>query len=418
MENRVMIAIAGILFLLAVFLGTAIFVALFLTARRDYPVPVADRAIPANTRITENHLATAYLDEPPPEDILTDEQQIIGMIAGWELEPESRFVEADLRDYFELFRTTRSIPAGNRIEREMLELTRVDHKPGNAVEELDWVLGKMVREGIPAQTVIRLDHVYVEEHQVVVADRIIRPNSLLRSDQLTVERRPGVPEDAISSREELVGRAIRIRRSPGEVIRETDLYDEDLQLSYFIPMYRRAVGIPINPERSVSHMIRPGDLVDLYVYQARQYSPAEMDIFSGTGDRVHVLQKVADGSEVLALNSGDRNFWNKSQIEAIEESEERDFTYDGMTLALTLKEAEKVSLIKGMKYRGLDMRFYVILRPRILESQYGLRRLTDLELFDRRARYEVDELMKSRPDRPVEVIQGDRHETYRVPDRR
>ncbi len=414
MQNRVMIIVAGILFLLAVFLGTAIFVALFLTARMDHSIPVAAQQIPANSRIREDQLEMVYQDQPPPENIITDINRIVGSVAAENIPRETEFTEDLLRDYFELFQTTRSVPAGNRLEQAMLEPVQTEDRPRNAIDDLSWLLDRMVREGIPAGTVVTQDHVYVEEHTVVVADRRIRPNSLIRIEDLVEETRPVVPDDAVTNRTALAGRAIRTGKVPGEVIRESDLYDEKLQLSYFIPMYRRAVGIEIDLDRSVSHMIRPGDLVDLYVYQAKQYSAQEMERFSGTGDRVHLLQKLADGAEILALNRGDRNIWSSDQVDQVEEQEGH-LTYDGITLALTLKEAEKVSLVKGMKYRGLDMRFYVILRPRILESQYGLRSLTDFELFYRRSKSEVDDLIKSRP---VEVIQGDQQEIYRVPDRR
>jgi|GEM_PF-5115195 len=413
MQNRILIVVAVVLFLLAVLMGSAIFAVLYLTVEEPHTVIVAATDISPNTRLSETHLTEEEIDEAPPADAITDSRELIGQVLVREVSRGDHFFADDLRSDYRVFKSIDSIPAGNRISGEMVEEEYVEEKPDRAVADLDWLIDKMVRESIPAGNVVTRDQVYEEEEQVVVAARPLSANRLLRTEDLRVESRPDVPDDTFDDVEDLTGRALRQAREAGEIIHGADLFEDDLQLSFFIPSYLRAVNVDVDRSRSIYYMIRPGDLIDLYIYHPREYSAEQLEELPGAGDRLHVLQKVAEAAEVLALSRGDRSIWERGELAALEE-DDSPLTYDGMTLALTLKEAEKVRLVEGMKDRGMDVHFYAILRPSSLETKYGLRKITDPELFDPGMRREVEGLMESRP---VEVIQGDREETHRVPKR-
>jgi len=248
----------------------------------------------------------------------------------------------------------------------------------------------------------------------VVATNSVDPNSILRDDDVQVVTRPDVPPDAVSDLENVVGRAVQNTLKSGQVVRETDLFAQREQLSYFIPLYRRGVTIPISNYNNVSYQLRPGDRVDLYVYLPQGFQRGETgeDSDQLSSD---MLQKVADGAEIIALNE----VYTEEEVQEIESGEGGDndgsqnFTYQEMTLGVTLWEAEKVHLIRGQQEAGnQDLRFFVLLRPRQLESEYGTRSVSNYDLFNKNLGNRADR-KASGPQ--VEVIQGDQRESYRVP---
>lgn len=416
MQNRTMIIIAVTLFAIAALLVVAISVAFYVSSSKTYPAPVLTRTVPANRKITSKLLKTKQFDQPPADNIITESDKIVGKVAARELSAGAKLTPDDFREKFKIIKSTSSIPAGNRIDRSMVKKAFVAEKPDNAVEKTEWLVGRMVRSGIPANVSVRSTHVYEEEQKIVVATRQIKANTLVRSEQLKVVSRPVFPEDAVTDKEQLVGRAIKNRKSPGDVLRKSDLYEGKMQLSYFIPLYKRAKTLDVDVSRSVAYQLRPGDLVDLYVYQPRNYSSAKAQEAATVGSEIHVLQKVADATEILALNKQNQNVWSKDKLQKIKNNQKKKgggkMTYNGVTLAVTLKEAEKISLIQGMKSEGEKMHFYLILRPRIQKSKYGRRKVTGLEIFNREGGLEANEYLESRP---VTVIQGEEEKVHKVP---
>ncbi len=413
MQNRTMIIIAVTLFIVAAFLVLAMFAAFYLSSSKTYPAPVLTRNVSENQKITGNLLKMKQFSDPVEKKYITDSEKIVGRVADRDLNKNSKLTPADLRDKFKIVKSIHSVPAGNRLDKSMLKMAKVNKKPDKAVENMESLLGKMVRSGIPANVAVLSSHVYNEEKNVVVAARPIKTNTLVRTEQLKVVSRPVFPEDAISDPEKVVSQAIKRHKSPGDVLRKSDLYKGKKQLSYFIPLYKRAVKISVDVSKFIAYQLRPGDFIDLYVYQPKTPGFGGKQEITG-GESLHVLQKVADAAEVLALNQRNGNIWSKKTLEKKKSGKKGGgkVTYNGITLAVSLKEAEKISLIQGMKSEKRSMNFYLILRPRIQESNYGLRKMTNLELFNPRGHKEAEEFLESHS---VKVIQGEDEETYRVP---
>jgi Flp pilus assembly protein CpaB len=253
--------------------------------------------------------------------------------------------------------------------------------------------------------------------KVVVASEPISANSMIRKDQVKLVSRANPPPDPVTDINSVVGRSAKAKLRPAQVVRESDLFPKTNQLSYFIPLYRRAVTIPVSNYNNLSYMLRPGDQVDLYVYLPQGY-------VRGTGTNQQnadvlgsdVLQKVSDAAQILSLN----DVFTKKEVEQIESGgqnkQAQQFTYQEMTLGVTLWEAEKINLIRGQQQAGnQNIRFFVILRPHQLQSSYGYRSVNNYDLFGRSLGNATSRDV-SGPQ--VQVIQGQERETYRVQDYR
>lgn len=412
MQQRTMIIVTVVLVVVVAFLTLAILAGIYLTGGQTYEVLVARTNIPANAKIKEAAVQTKEVDEQPPSSVITDSSQVIGKVAKKKIEKGSRFKPGQLREKFNVVKTINSIPPGNRIQPNMVQVVKVDEIPPNAASEVSQLAGKMVRGGIAANTIVKTNDVYQSEQKIVVATEEITSNSMIRKDQIKVVSRPTAPPDAISDAEKVVGRALKNSVRSGQVIRSTDLFPNRKQLSYFIPLYRRAVSIPVSNYNNVSYMLRPGDQVDLYVYLPSGF---ERGRTNGQVDQLNtdMLKKVADGAEVLSLN----DVFTQKRIKQIEsggkKNKSKKFTYQEMTLGVTLWEGEKINLIRAQQQAGKGfLRFFVILRPRQLESKYGYRSVSNYDLFNK----ELGNAAVREANGPsVKVIQGDKKSTYRVP---
>lgn len=407
-----MIIVTVVLVVVVAFLTLAILAGIYLTGGQTYEVLVARTNIPANAKIKDAAVQVKEVDEEPPSSVITDKSQVVGKVTKEQIEKGSNFKPGQLRDKFKVVKTLNSIPPGNRIQASMVTVAKVDESPPNAVSEVSQLTGKMVREGIPANVVVREKDVYQSEQKIVVATESIASNSMVREGQIRVVSRPTAPPDAISDPNKVTGRALKRGVDAGDVIRSTDLFPNRKQLSYFVPLYRRAVSIPVSNYNNVSYMLRPGDQVDLYVYLPQGFSRGRQN---NNQDQLHtdMLKKVADGSEVLSLN----DVFTQKRIQQIESGGEnnkpRKFTYQEMTLGVTIWEAEKINLIRGQQQAGAsELRFFVILRPRQLDSKYGYRSVTNYDLFNK----ELGNQAARETNGPsVKVIQGEEESVYRVP---
>ncbi len=411
MQNRTLIIIAVVLFMVAALLGLSIFAVLYLTTTEPHPVPVAANNLQANYRIQEYDVDTTDYGREPPEDVITDTGQIIGRVTTGSIESGDLFRTDDLRDQYEVVRLRHGVTAGNRIGGEMLEISYAEDIPPEAFSATEEVAGKLARRELEAGKIVTAEDIHEREEEFVVATEEIEPNTIIRREQLQLTTRPPEYPDGLTDLEEALGEVSRQRINPGDVLRESDLHVGELQLSHFIPLHRRAVPIPIQNYNAVGYMINPGDLVDIYVYSPDSYSPRQVSAEGGSGEiNVHKLQKVADAARVLTLNRADEVVHRREQLE----EDELTFNYDQITIGVTLSEAEKINLIRGMQQDAEQVRFFVILRPRNLESKYGLRRMTNFDLYDheRRQGRDVEKMIEGRE---VEVIHGDEIQKYRVP---
>jgi Flp pilus assembly protein CpaB len=416
MEQRTMIIVTVVLAVVVAFLTLAIVAGIYLTGGETYEVPVAAGNLPENVQIKKSHLTTEERDEEPSDNVITDPSKLVGRVTQKSISSGEPFRQEAVQDVFTVVRARDSIPAGNRIQADMVEEVTTENRSSGAFGRVQELTGKMVRQGIPANAIINKQDVYQNEEEIVVATDSIEPNSILREDDVQVVSRPDVPPDAVSDPGNVVGRAVKSTLKSGQVVRETDLFAKREQLSYFVPLYRRGVTIPVSNYNNVSYQLRPGDRVDLYVYLPQGFRRGGT---SQNPDQLttDMLQKVADGAEIIALN----DVYTQEEIDNIEsgggdENQSQNFTYQEMTLGVTLWEAEKIHLVRGQQEAGnQNLRFFVLVRPRQLESEYGSRSVSNYDLFNK----ELGNRSARESSGPrVEVIQGNRKEAYRVPEYR
>ncbi|MFB6354996.1 MAG: RcpC/CpaB family pilus assembly protein, partial [bacterium] len=379
--NRTMIIVAAVLFVLAAFLGIAIVAALYLSGGQTYPVVIASQDLSPNTKLSRSQVKIKKKEDPPAKDIVKKDQidKIIGKVVKRNIKAGDPLKPQYFREKFLVYKTDEPIAAGNRIQDDMIVQGKSDKKPANVVTNKSDIMDKMVKEGINKGAILRRTDVYQSNKKFVVATQTIEPNNMVRENQVKVVSKPRGPSDGISDKSKVIGRPLKSTIPQGEEIRQSDLYSGDIQLSHFIPLYKRTVTIPISNYNSVSYMLRPGDWIDLYIYSPQDFQLDEAG--SSQNVSVDVLQKLADGAEVLMLNDK----YTKKQIKQYEKGGKkgkRKFTYNNMTLAVTLREAEEINLIRAMKTEGANFKFFVILRPKIQRGKYGKRRVTNLELFN------------------------------------
>ncbi|MFB6346376.1 MAG: Flp pilus assembly protein CpaB [bacterium] len=415
MQQRTMIIVTVVLVVIVAFLTLAILAGMYLTGGQTYEVLVAKAKIPANRKIKSAAIAKKEVDEEPSTSVITDRSKIVGKVAAKTIKKGSTFKPGHLRDKFRAVRTVESIPPGNRIQPNLVTTTKVDELAPNAVTDISAVEGKMVRRGLAANTIVTEDDYYQKEQKIVITRDTIPPNTMIRKEQVKVVSRPQAPPDAVSDVKKVVGRPLRRKLNKGDVVRSSDLFPDRNQLSYLIPLYRRAVTIPVSNYNNVSYMLRPGDQVDLYVYIPEGFSRGSIN---NQQDQIKtdLLKKIADGAEVLALN----DVFTQEKINQIESGgknkKAKKFTYQRMILSLTLWESEKVNLIRAKQESGGGgLKFFVILRPRQLDAQYGDRTVSNYDLFGKNL---GEEAARESNGPSVTVIQGDQEESYRVPEHR
>ncbi|MGM0380493.1 MAG: Flp pilus assembly protein CpaB [bacterium] len=410
MQNRTMIIIAVALFIVAALLGLSIFAVLYLTTTEPHPVPVATDNIQANQEIQGYHLETRDYGEQPPSDALTETDQIVDKVTATRIEKGSLFSGDDLRDQFKVVQLRQEIKSGRRIAGEMLHTVYTDQFPAGAYSSVDEVKNKIASRDLEAGQPVTEEDIYQQEEDFVVATESIEPNTIIREEQVKLTSRPPEYPDGITKTELVAGEVSRHRIKPDEVIRESDLHAGELKLSHFIPLHRRAVAVPVQNYNSVGYMINPGDLVDVYVYSPDNSATSRSGEEEEGGINLHSLQMIADAARVLTLNRADKTVYKREQMK----EDKLSFDYDQLTMGVTLSEAEKINLVRGMQHEDEPVRFFVLLRPRNLESKYGLRRITNFDLYDQEERKTKD-MEKIIEGREVEVIHGDESQTYRVP---
>ncbi|MFP4686475.1 MAG: Flp pilus assembly protein CpaB [bacterium] len=410
MQKQTMIIVAVALFIVASLLGVSIFAVLYLTAGETFPVIVAASDLEANHRIQEYELAVKEVDNQPDPDVLTSKEDAVGKVTSRALNKGKTITAGALREKFIVFEAAEDIASRARIDRTMLRRELSDEKPPRVIDDLEAIKGKMARRRIGSGEILTKDDIYLTEQRVAIAARAIKPNTILRADQLKVERRPVDAPDAVSDPTKLAGRSVRRNIKAGEIVRQSDLHDDDMQLSYFIPLYKRAVSVPVSNYNSVAYMSRPGDLVDLYVYTPMEIGAGARQV--GEDMELHTLQKIADGAEILTLDASEQHVFQTQPPSEKKKGQMQKMNYESMTMAVDLTEAEKTNLVLGMQQQGMPMRFFVILRPRIMDSQYGLRRMTNKALFSSDEGQDIDRRIESRQ---IEIIQGDEAQTLRVP---
>lgn len=449
MDQRTLIIITVALVAVVAVLAVAIVAGLYLTGGQTYQVPITRTDLPSNIRLQKQHLEIKEFDDPPKESVIQSADDIIGKVSARNIKQGSKITPDDLTDQIKIVQTVESIPAGNRLTRGQLQVVGVDEAPKNVVTSPKEVEGKLVKNGLTSNSPVRSSDVYQSEQKIVLTRERIAANSIIRSSQLKTTSRPEAkaPSDAVTKVENVAGRALKKSKDPGDVIRESDLFPRKEQLSYFIPLYRRAVSIPITNYNNVSYLLRPGDQVDLYVYFSEGLKGGLQKEGGFQLSSYPSLQKIADAAEILALN----DVFTQKKVEKMKSGGKKGdgngnndgnggqggtFTYQNMTLGVTLSEAEKIKLMQGMSQDNLQeqsesIRFFVIVRPRQSDSQYGNRSKNLMHVFDKslgnqrrklgerisEMGYETGEQQTTRNEnsKSIKVIRGQNEEYVQVP---
>lgn len=163
-----------------------------------------------------------------------------------------------------------------------------------------------------------------ESVTVVVAQREIRAKTPLTAGDLIMHTLPRAQANpkALQSIDDAVGRLTKDGIAAGEQVLESSLYakDEKPGLTFAIPAGKRAVSVAVNEVIGVAGFVKPGDRVDVLGTFDEQVV--------GKTVTVTVLQDV----EVLAISQRMEDEDPDAQVATT------------ATLALTLDEAEKVTL--------------------------------------------------------------------------
>lgn len=105
---------------------------------------------------------------------------------------------------------------------------------------------------------------------VIVADKDIAENTKITADMLREKEIPQeyVHERTVLDSSEAVGSITKVPLTAGEIVFNTHFAKKDEPregLSYMIPENKRAVSVSVSEVSAVSHLILPGDKVDVLV---------------------------------------------------------------------------------------------------------------------------------------------------------
>lgn len=158
---------------------------------------------------------------------------------------------------------------------------------------------------------------------VVIACEDIRPKTTLTASMLMLTEVDAVNmhPNAIRNIDQAVGRLTRVEILAGQQVLSEQLYGQDERpgLTFVIPPGKRAVSVAVNEVIGVAGFIKPNDRVDI------------LGTFD-TGDNNTVTTTVLQDVEVLAI------------AQKMEDEDTKARVATTVTLALSLQEAEKVTL--------------------------------------------------------------------------
>ncbi|HNW94186.1 MAG TPA: Flp pilus assembly protein CpaB, partial [bacterium] len=222
-------------------------------------------------------------------------------------------------------RAKQSIPRGTRITPEMVELAETPTPAADALTAIGDINNTYATENIAAGQPILRGKLHTGPWKVLVARSALVPGARLDETNLTLREMPELPEGALedADRAKVVGRICRTTIRAGQLINSNDFYAQNsTQLSYLIPIYKRAITIQIKAaDLANSYLIRLGDNVDVLARFPEH--------FAG----VDVTRTVVQSATVLALDNRMERAANAADTGG----------FSFVTLAVTPREAEKLS---------------------------------------------------------------------------
>lgn len=169
--------------------------------------------------------------------------------------------------------------------------------------------------------------------QYVVASKDIEAGTAISMDIVAVRSVPakwahsnGVTADSYGQIEGAIT-LVALKRGDTILWATVDT-DKNRQITSKIPLGRRAITIPVDDESSISSMLKPGDLIDLFVTANRAEST-----------ETHMLMS---GVRILATGS------NLSSNEAVRNAYDPDGAYRTITLNVAVDEAKNIILASSM----------------------------------------------------------------------
>lgn len=125
---------------------------------------------------------------------------------------------------------------------------------------------QQVMTAAPAKVKVQTTKVLVALDNIETGIQLSESNTSFKAMPLS-----SIPEDAVTSKDEILERAAKVPFMSGDVIRKSKLTEKgEWGKSVGIPPGMRVIGIPVDDSHTISGLIRPGDRVDVLVtYQAR-----------------------------------------------------------------------------------------------------------------------------------------------------
>ncbi len=136
----------------------------------------------------------------------------------------------------------------------------------------------------------------------VVAARDVARSSILKIEDLATHDFPSawITADAIpvEQAELLIGRQLDVDLTAGQLLHWANTSDKPaIALSARLPVGKRAITIPVDQINSLSGLLSPGDLIDLYVSFEHQSKRVTSLLISG-------IEVLATGRDLSTFNTG------------------------------------------------------------------------------------------------------------------
>lgn len=221
-------------------------------------------------------------------------------------------------------RAKQEIPRGTRITVEMVDVVQTETPASGALTAPVQLTDHYANVAIHAGDPLVSSKLHVGPWKILVAATAIAAGARADEPNITTRDMTELPADAVeeSERAKIIGRICRNPIGAGSLISENDFYQQNsVQLSYLIPVYKRAITIQITrQDLANSYLIKQGDAVDVIA----RFEQA----FAG----VDVTRTIVQNAEVLALDR---------QLVKSTANDTGGFSH--VTLAVTPREAEKLA---------------------------------------------------------------------------
>lgn len=176
-----------------------------------------------------------------------------------------------------------------------------------------------------------------EKTAVVVAAKNIEPGTVLEESMLSVaqwERRYLKDKDTTDWPRNMVGRVVLYKINKGNALtyKNTSEKTESLGLSYIIPKGKRAVSLQVSPQNMNSALLKPGDNVDIFIYDDILWKSKPLVV-----QNVEILAVLQDMKRELTDRKGVVKYDPNN-----DKKDRGDKTPWAITVALSFYEAQKV----------------------------------------------------------------------------